>query len=110
MRRACRGARRILTCVLEQCIECIDVGTTAGVPTFVRCAERAEEYAIRFVRATLLVVAQASADGLGEAGAKNEPSSWSTEPAKARAPHAGGSTRAAERGGSGRPVPAPRRF
>jgi hypothetical protein len=79
------------------------------VPTRVRCAERAEEYAIRFVRVTLLVVAQVSADGLGEAGAKNEAPPRPTEPTKARAPHAAGSTRAAKRGGSGRPVPAPRR-
>ena len=54
------------------------------VPIRVRCAERAEEYAIRFVRVTLLVVAQVCANVLGEAGAKNEPSPWPTEPTKAR--------------------------
>jgi hypothetical protein len=59
------------------------------------------------VRVTLLVVAQASVDGLGDAGAKSEASPRPTEPTKARAPYAGGSTTAAERGGSGRPVPAP---
>jgi hypothetical protein len=79
------------------------------VPTRVRCAERAEEYAIRFVRVALLVVAQVSADGLGEAGAKSEAPPRPAEPTKARAPRAAGSTTAAQRGGSGRPVPAPRR-
>ena len=79
------------------------------VPTRVRCAERAKEYAIRFVRVALLVVAQVSADGLGEAGAKSEAPPRPAEPTKARAPRAAGSTTAAQRGGSGRPVPAPRR-
>ena len=82
------------------------------VQTRVRCADGAEEYAIRFVRVTLLVVAQVSADGLGEAGAKNEASPRPAEPTKARAPRAAGPTRAAQRGGcsgSLRSVPAPHR-
>ena len=63
MRRWRREVCSVLTCIHEQCIECIeciDRGTTAGVlrvPTRVRCAERAEEYAIRFVPVTLLVAA-----------------------------------------------------
>ena len=60
MRRWRREVCSVLTCIHEQCIECIDLGTTAGVlrvPTGVRCAERAEEYAIRFVPVTLLVAA-----------------------------------------------------
>ena len=64
MRRWRREVCSVLTCIHEQCIECIDLGTTAGVlrvTTRVRCAERAEEYAIRFVRVTLLVAAQVSA-------------------------------------------------
>ena len=107
MRRACRGVCRVLTCVVEQCI---DVGTAVLLATRVRYTERAEDYAIRFVRVILLVVAQVSTDGLGDSGAKSEaPPLKPTEPTRARAPLAAGSTRAAQRGGSGRPVPAPRR-
>ena len=108
MRRACRGVCRVLTSVLGQCM---DVGT--GVRTLGHTGERRRAcrgVSIRFVRVTLLVVAQVSANGLGEAGAKSEaPPLKPAEPTKVRARHAAGPTTAAQRGGSGRPVPAPRR-
>jgi hypothetical protein len=69
---------------------------------------RAKEHAIQSIPVVLLV-AQVSTTGLGKAGAKNEASPRPTEATKVGAPHAAGSTKGAERSGSGRPVPAPRR-
>ncbi len=82
------------------------------VPSRARCAERAKEHAIPiFARLDILLVdVQASADGLGDAEAKNEASPLKpTKPTKVGARTAGGSTRAAEPDGSCRPVLSPPR-
>ena len=62
------------------------------------------------IRSDPPAVAQASADGLGEADAKSEASALKpTKPAKVGARTAAGSTGAAEPGGSGTTAPAPSR-